>query len=338
LRHEQPFGNATEGWCIGGREKLSERKVSITKRNMSFDRRRAVGSLDERPSHKETYEERLVFTDWQEAMRLSAFYENHVNKVRQRREKSMIMPRDTVQILTRMRSKRVYVCEEVTKDERVIHASSLLWEEDIPLPDVNAPYGFRIERFWEIGTQVSELGGFSLQWVLTAYTIFEMLMTDASGVLYAATYGDNKQAPSSFLDRMKFVKWDNLPKPLEAIRYHHLESGEEDETSRGVLWFRPTLMTVLEAAKLIDDISTNGYLVASPRSAKPGERIQIKFAPQDNLSNDSESEIQRRTLESIKDLARRIVEERPSTISKLRALGTGTVSDDFFQLSASELA
>lgn len=337
MRHEGPFATGYEEKSLGSTSKLSNRKVIITKRNMSFDRRRAVGALDdEDPSHKESYQDKLVLADWREATRLSAFYENHVKQVRQRGEKSMIMPRDTLQILTRMRSKRVYVCEEEVVGEKKIHAASLLWEEDVPLPDPSQVLGFKVERFWEIGTQVSELGGYSLQWLLTAFTIFEMLMTDPSGVLYAATYGDNKQAPNAFLGKMKFEKWKDLPKPLEAIRFHHLETAEEDETSRGVLWFRPTLNTVREAARLIHDLNLKGYMNASARSDNPGERLDIEFILQESLGKKSESEIQRTTLDSIIELARKIVATPPMTLRELEALGTGTVSEDFFQLSDEE--
>lgn len=337
MRHEGPFATGYEEHWSGSKSKLSNRKVIITKRNMSFDRRRAVGAIDDQdPSHKESYQDKLVLADWREAARLSAFYENHVKKVRQRGDKSMIMPRDTLQILTRMRSKRVYVCEEEIDGEKKIHAASLLWEEDVPLPDPSQAFGFKVERFWEIGTQVSELGGYSLQWLLTAFTMFEMLMTDSSGVLYAATYGDNKQAPSAFLGKMKFEEWQGLPKPLEAIRYHHLETADEDETSRGVLWFRPTLNTVREAAKLIHGLNSKGYMNASARSENPGARLDIEFIPQESLSNKWESEIQRTTFNSIMDLARQIVDSNPMTLRELKALGTGTVSEDFFQLSDAE--
>ncbi|MFY0690775.1 MAG: hypothetical protein JXR14_02500 [Paracoccaceae bacterium] len=314
-----------------------KQKLLITKRNMAFDRRRSVAAVDdEDPNHKESYQDKQVLADWRQAMRLATFYENHVTKVRQSGRQSMIMPRDTLQILTRMRSKRVYVCEEDLGDETKIWAASLLWEEDLPLPDSTEKLGYRVERFWEIGTQVSDYSGLSLQWALTAFTIFEMFIIDASGVLYAATYGDNKQAPAAFLDKMKFQHWRDLPRPVEALRYHHLETGEEDETSRGVLWFRPTLQTVIEAAKLIQEINSFGYRTTSERSAEPGKKVGIEFAPQQSVTDKRESVIQRQTLDAIAELAAKIVSTPPATLSELRALGTGTISDEFLQLSEEE--
>jgi hypothetical protein len=168
-----------------------------------------------------------------------------------------IMPHDAMQILGQMSNQKLYVCEQVEGPEPFIVASSILWDSVTPVPCEGGHRGYAAERFLEIGTQVSTIHGFGLQWVLTAVTLMEQLCLDPTGVVFAATYGDNHTAARNFEETMQFVYWKEVPATIESVRLHHLEEGGPAELARGVKWFRPTIETVIAAADLILDLDNN---------------------------------------------------------------------------------
>lgn len=284
-------------------------KIFVTKKNISVEPRRSSS-----PTDAEIKDLRKGVVT---ASRVSAFYTNHIAKARLANRRPMIMQRDAVQILTQMRGQKVYVCEQPSENERIIHAASMLWDEEIPVPERNADKRYKVERFLEIGTQVSELAGYGFQWLLTAIILLEQLLYDPTGTVYAATYGDNDVAGPNFIKNMMFLPWEDVPETILALRLHHLDSG--GELSRGVKWFRPTLRTVEGAAHLIVDIDQN------PNRSAKGDGAQI---PEIELRFD-ENEFQKVSYKELVEFAHALIANPPKTYSELKQFSSRTLSPTF---------
>lgn len=304
--------NAISSGAGGGAEvpMSAERpKVIVTKKNISVEPRRSNSLTD---AHLRDLRNGVVT-----ASRISTFYHNHIEKARLEGRLPMIMQRDAVQILTQMRGQKVYVCEQPHDDERVIYAASMLWDEEIPVPQRNADNRYNVERFLEIGTQVSELPGYSLQWLLTAIILLEQLLYDSTGTVYAATYGDNEVAGPNFTKNMHFVPWAHVPETVMALRLHHLDSA--GELARGVKWFRPTLRTVEGAANLIVDVHQNPSRNAKATGA-PVPEIELRF---------DENEFQKVSYKELLELAHALIKNPPKSYSELKEFSSRTLSPTF---------
>jgi hypothetical protein len=263
------------------------------------------------------------------ASRVSSFYETYIQKAKSLGRPVNIMPRDSTQILLQMINQKVYVCERLEEREPCIVASSILWDYELPVPSSGGHCGYAPERFLEFGTQVSTLPGFQLQWVLTAITLIEQLVFDPTGVMYAATYGDNEHAAENFSGTMRFAEWLTLPPTLESTRLHHLEDGGAAELARGVRWFRPTIETVVSAANLILDLHRNPNRTVKIASGKTAESYPVKGV---HFSFDPDG-FKLATFADILAFCRKISERNPRDLTELKAAaGNFSITDDFICL------
>lgn len=287
-----------------------KRKVLVTKKNISVEPRRSSSLTD---SHLKDLRNGVIT-----ASRISSFYHIHIERARQANRLPMIMQRDAVQILTQMRGQKVYVCEHPGAEERTIHAASMLWDEEIPVPQRNADNRYTVERFLEIGTQVSELPGYNFQWLLTGLILLEQLLYDPTGTVYAATYGDNEVAGPNFTKNMHFVPWTNVPETVLALRLYHLESA--NELGRGVKWFRPTLKTILGAAELIVDVHEKPERSAKTAQTTPFPEIELRF---------DEDEFKKVSYKELLELSRALIKNPPQSYAELKEFSSRTLSPTF---------
>jgi hypothetical protein len=258
------------------------------------------------------------------AARVSRFYYDHIHEVRGAGANVNIMPRDATQILAQMKNQQLYICEQIDIPEPKIVAASILWELEAPVVSEDGFCGYEWKEYLEIGTQVSALNGYQLQWVLAAVTLLERLSYDPTGTVFAATYGDNAQAASNFLNRMRFVRWDMLPPTLESQRLGHIALDGADQLARGVNWFRPTINTINAAAELVLDLHENPN-----RSARQGFGGAVQPVPEITFEFHQPA-FQLAGFDVLLHIARRIVAAKPQTLDALKeAVENLTVSDDF---------
>jgi hypothetical protein len=198
----------------------------------------------------------------------------------------------------------------------------VLWKHQVPIPSdgPDAIRGYEMETFLEFGTQVCILNGFSLQWILTAIIALERLAYDPTGILVAATYGDNLRAANNFLNAMHFVEWTDVPATWDSLRLHHMrEAGDE---ARGLRWFRPTGQTIAAAADLLLELCERPNRKASARLQNP-EIAEIIF-------NFDAISFQRIAFDDLKEMARKLSSVRPVSLAALRSvLDNETVSENF---------
>ena len=290
---------------------VEKRKIFVTKKNISVEPRRSSSLTD---AHIRDLRKGVMT-----ASRISEFYHTHIEKARQAGQLPMIMQRDAVQILTQMRGQKVYVCEHLNdQQERTIYAASMLWDEEIPVPLRNVDNRYAVERFLEIGTQVSELPGYSFQWLLTAIILLEQLLYDPTGTVYAATYGDNEVAGPNFTKNMHFVTWTNVPETVLALRLYHLDSA--GELHRGVKWFRPTLKTIIGAAQLIVDVHEKPERTARTNGVPLLAEIELRF---------DENEFKTISYQELIILARALIRTPPQGYSDLKEFSSRTLSLTF---------
>ena len=301
-----------------------EARVRFTKKNLT--------SVPLRSGSLEDTEIASLHDAFLTASRLTIYYENYIHKERQSGNKPMIMPRDATQILYEMRNQRVYICEEEHSGGTVVHAASMLWDEEIPVPSQTSPLGFDVGRFLEIGTQMSLLPGFNLQWTLTAVTLLEQFLLDPTGVPYTAIYGDNHPSEHNFLKNMHFSPWHSVPPTVERLRLHFLEEGGQEEIERGVKWFRPTLKALNESAVRIVDLIDN-----PKRKAKLTNEHTAGSSTREMHFTFDESQFQAIPLADIVLAARDIAKAQPDTFGRLRMFASRTLSEGFLQFSDQEL-
>jgi hypothetical protein len=243
------------------------------------------------------------------AMRIQLFYEN--NKT------DMIMARDVAQILRQMQTQKVCTCEMHHAGESQIVASSILWEYELPI--VKPDGRLEVVNFFEAGTQRSVLNGYNFQWTLNSYTLLYAILSDPTGVYFAATYGDNQESIGNFLNRMKFKEWTDIPSSLLCVRIHHLEMDKQ--THRGVRWFRPDVETVVCAAERVIEMTDSPVQTQKKRHLEsPTELVipEIEFHCEKQFEN------------AVIFYARQILEQRPQTLAELRrTLQNDDISDSF---------
>ncbi|GAB5461838.1 hypothetical protein [Hoeflea alexandrii] len=129
------------GDVLGARDKI---RIVFTKKNIAAEPRRSSAAID---AHLKDLRDGVLT-----ASRVSTFYHDHIDRQKTAGNPAMIMPRDATQILGQMRAQRVYICEErASNDDITIHAASMLWDEEYPVPFSSDPSGYAIERFLEIG-------------------------------------------------------------------------------------------------------------------------------------------------------------------------------------------
>ena len=217
------------------------------------------------------------------ALRMEAFYRENSDKTA-----GMILPKTMPEILHQMGKSAVFTCEIHSGFDRRIVAASILWEKKMLTiePDGALVMG----DYYEAGTQFSILGGYNFQWILNAFTLLTALCLDPGPTFFTATFADNKPSMKNFRERMHFADWSPLPATWKCERESALRSINQAE--RGLCWFRPTLRSLVAAAELVVDLTTNPVRqrskpVLAAASAMPNvlDANEIKFHCEEKLLN-----------------------------------------------------
>lgn len=220
-----------------------------------------------------------------------------------------------------------------------IFAASMLWEQEIPVaspssrPDAER---YDIENVLEIGTQLSVLPGFNIQWIMTSLIILERMVYDPDGVVFAATYGDSVASAHNMTSNMHFVEWVDVPPALKCLRLHHLKADGDER--RGIKWFRPTLATINAAAELIVDLSENPRRTRVSRRGSGNGSSSGFFFDASNIEaieinlDAAAFQLPRADYNSLLLYARRIATGKPTSLDELKKVVENyTISSSFIK-------
>lgn len=208
------------------------------------------------------------------AIKLKEFYEENPTE--------MIMQKYTDQILGAMRQE--YVFEARLPDSEIV-AAAVTWNTKLPVYR-RTENKHEVVEFLEAGTMRSILNCFNLQAIMHSVRLLDALLKlDRRGsCFFCATYGDNEASKQNLSQNIGYAPWRQPHAELQSLREHAL--ADTGESSRGVAWFKPHAVTVLNAAKRLAPYLNNGAQTID-QTQKRAKRRNLALAKHDEAQRTS---------------------------------------------------
>ena len=245
----------------------------------------------------------------EEALRIAKFYKKYPS--------NMLIEVDELDIMSNMKRDSVFTCELVVPGGTEIMAVSQTKEMWLPIAGRDKPIAVRVV---EAGAMRSAAGGFNIQRYMHAYRLIDAIagVKDVPDYYIGVTFGTNAHSSGNLVGDIKFSSWTNPLAELECLRLNYLE--QKGRSSDGLLWFRPSVLSVTEAADAMLEL----------RSSKERSRLEKRREGrvfESTKFNEPKYDVMQFCFENEFSFIDKILEQLIATCENIRAARPKTVND-----------